>query len=97
MPKLDWVTSDSAYVRLHGRNKEKWHEHEEAWERYDYSYSPAELAEWAGRIKELGRSASRVYVYFNNHFHGKAARNALELKAMLGQEVKTLEEQGKLF
>ena len=39
------VTGPLAYVRLHGRNYEKWFAHNESWERYNYLYSPEELAE----------------------------------------------------
>ena len=84
MPAVAIATGDVAYVRLHGRNRAKWWNHKSAEERYDYLYSADELEEWAAKIEELARSAARVLVFFNNHPGGKAVRNALELKRMLG-------------
>lgn len=74
------------YLRLHGRNKEKWHEHEEAYERYDYLYSEAELKEIKEKILRI-QEGKDTYVFFNNHFGGKGALNALQFKRMLGEEV----------
>ena len=42
----DTATGPVAYVRLHGRNYEKWFAHAESWERYNYLYSTDELAPW---------------------------------------------------
>jgi uncharacterized protein YecE (DUF72 family) len=80
------VTGPIAYVRLHGRNAEKWFAHEESWERYDYLYSPEELEPWVGRARELAEKRD-VYVVTNNHFRGQAIVNALDLKRGLGQQV----------
>ena len=74
------------YVRLHGRNYERWHEHEEAYERYDYLYSEAELSEIKEKIMRIYEGKD-TYVFFNNHYRGKGALNALQLKEMLGEEV----------
>jgi uncharacterized protein YecE (DUF72 family) len=72
------ATSDTAYVRLHGRNKEHW------WQggalRYDYSYSPEELEEWRRRIDKLKGQVKKAYVFFNNCHLGQAARNALDFQ-----------------
>jgi len=78
------VTGPVGYVRLHGRNYEKWFEHEESWERYDYLYSSDELVPWIDRIKVAARKKD-VYVVTNNHFRGQAIVNAIELKRGLGQ------------
>ncbi len=74
------------YVRLHGRNYERWHEHEEAYERYDYLYSEAELSEIKEKIMRIYEGKD-TYVFFNNHYRGKGALNALQLKEMFGEEV----------
>jgi uncharacterized protein YecE (DUF72 family) len=47
------------------------------------NYSPAELGEWAQRIREWARRAD-VYAYFNNDWEVFAPRNALALKRLLG-------------
>ncbi len=74
------------YVRLHGRNKEKWHQHEEAYERYDYLYSEEELRSLKDKILEIYEGKD-TYVFFNNHYRGKGALNALQMKELLGESV----------
>lgn len=76
------VTSGYSYVRFHGRNAQKWFNHEEAWERYDYLYSAEEMAPWADRISTLARKGD-VLVVMNNHWRGQAAVNAVEMKRRL--------------
>lgn len=77
-------TGPVAYVRFHGRNKEKWWRHEHAYERYDYLYTESELQEWVPGIQSLVQQAERVYVAFNNHYRGQAVHNARMLKQILG-------------
>lgn len=79
------VTSGVAYIRLHGRNREKWFDHEEAWERYDYLYSKDELDDWVGKARSL--EAEKVFVVTNNHFRGQSVANALEIRKSLGEEI----------
>src|SRR6266849_9719038 len=83
----DTVTGPVAYVRLHGRNYEKWFAHSESWERYNYLYSKEELKTWVDRIERMVRS-KETYVITNNHFRGQAIVNAAELKEALGQDAK---------
>jgi uncharacterized protein YecE (DUF72 family) len=83
----DTVTGPLAYVRLHGRNYEKWFAHEESWERYNYLYSREELDPWADRIQRMA-SEKDAYVITNNHFRGQAVVNAADLKEALGQNMK---------
>ena len=84
MPPLVAVTSPIGYARFHGRNAAKWRTHEHAWERYDYEYTEAQLAEWVPRLKTMAATARESYVYFNNHHEGQAARNAEMLARLLG-------------
>ena len=79
----DEVTGPVSYIRLHGRNYQKWFNHEESWERYDYLYSPRELEPWIERAKEMQKE-SDVFVITNNHFRGQAIVNALEIRAAVG-------------
>ena len=74
------------YVRLHGRNHERWHEHEEAYERYDYLYSEEELEELREKILRIYEGKD-TYVFFNNHYRGKGALNALQMKELFGESV----------
>ncbi|MCX9082595.1 MAG: DUF72 domain-containing protein [Candidatus Methanoperedens sp.] len=68
------LTSDIAYVRWHGRGKKMW---------YNYRYSRDELEEWIPGIQEMSRNA-QVYGYFNNHYHGYAPENCIDVLEMLG-------------
>jgi uncharacterized protein YecE (DUF72 family) len=78
------TTSRIGYVRLHGRNYENWFaENKSPADRYDYLYSPEELAPWVDNIKEVARHAQETYVVTNNHFRGKGIVNALEIKSLL--------------
>ena len=78
------VTSPTGYIRVHGRNYKEWfRESANVRERYDYLYSPDELAPWAARTAEMADDAEDVYVVTNNHNLGKAAVNALQLESML--------------
>jgi len=86
VPPVLWVTAPTAYVRFHGRNAEKWYEHEVAAERYDYRYGTEDLREWKGRIERLDAKAERTLVFFNNHFRGNAVHNARELQGLMGGE-----------
>ena len=79
----DIATGPLAYVRLHGRNYEKWFAHAETWERYDYLYEKSELEPWVDRIQSMSRERD-TYVVTNNHFRGQAIVNAVEIKDMLG-------------
>ena len=79
------VTSGVGYVRLHGRNYQQWFEHEKSSDRYNYLYSTKELEGWKEKIERVAEKAGRTFVVTNNHYKGKAAANALELKSMLAK------------
>lgn len=88
--KLDFPGS-IMYLRLHGRNQEKWWRHEDAWERYDYFYQPDSLRRLGARIKQLATKspATTFYVFFNNHARGQAVANALMLESQLADGKKS--------
>lgn len=71
-PNTRQRTADVAYVRLHGPEK-----------LFASSYSIEQLKDWADYIKSLLVDVKRVYVYFNNDFHGYALENAWELQRLL--------------
>ena len=77
------VTSSIGYVRLHGRNYEQWFDSDSGSDRYNYLYTQPELEKWKARIDIIAGKAQRTFVVTNNHFEGKAAVNALQLKSML--------------
>ena len=83
----DHTTGPIGYIRLHGRRTDTWFaDNIEPHERYNYLYSPAELAEWAIRIAAVRDHADEVYVFANNHFRGQGPANALQLTALLTGE-----------
>lgn len=82
-------TSPIAYVRLHGRNYKEWFQSDNRDDRYNYLYTPQQLEPWKQKIERLGEKADKTFAITNNHYKGKAAVNALELKRMLtGKRVK---------
>ena len=64
------ITAKWTYVRLHGPTQNK----------YQGSYSDAQLARWAERIEDWSHKLDRVYVYFDNDDSAYAVNNALTLK-----------------
>jgi len=83
LPRTALVTAPWAYVRLHGRNAHKWWKHEHAWERYDYSYSEQELAEWVPHLREMANRAEEVYVFANNHWEGQSVSAIRQMRLLL--------------
>ena len=80
------ATGPLAYVRFHGRNGEKWWQHEFAWERYDYTYSDEELEEWIPKIRDLDGQAPLTLVYANNHYKGQSVNTINKLQKLLAWE-----------
>jgi uncharacterized protein YecE (DUF72 family) len=77
------ATAEIGYIRLHGRNYKQWFAETNVRDRYDYLYSEEELAQWKERTEEVAAKTETIFVVANNHNFGKAAVNALELRAML--------------
>jgi uncharacterized protein YecE (DUF72 family) len=68
----EYVTSPIGYVHLHGRSLN-----------YDYLYKPDELKIWAGKIKNIVKTAENTFVVMNNSPGAKAVVNAMQLKSLL--------------
>ena len=75
LPPEVHITSKIAYFRWHGHGTRPW---------YNYRYRPEELEPWAPKIKEAAEKVEKVYGYFNNHYHGYAVENCLQILEMLG-------------
>jgi len=75
LPPETVITADFTYVRWHGRGRRPW---------YNYSYRLDELKAWVARLNEIASRVGEIYGYFNNHFHGYAVENCLQLLQMLG-------------
>ena len=71
------VTTDFAYVRLHGPTANK----------YAGSYSDGQLTEWAEWIEGQRKRLRAIYFYFDNDQAGYAAQNALTLKRMVAEKL----------
>jgi len=69
------VTADFAYFRWHGRGKDIW---------FDYRYTDEELNVWVPKVLETSNNVKKIYGYFNNHYHGYAPENCLQLLEKLG-------------
>ncbi len=84
-PPLDVVTCPELfYVRFHGRNAAGWRSGNMQ-QQFDYSYSDAELRQWAeGPIAAMAARARCGLIFFNNHVRGQAPENARRLMAFLG-------------
>jgi uncharacterized protein YecE (DUF72 family) len=85
MPPEARATGPVGYVRFHGRNAQKWWEHEQAWERYDYTYKKQELREWLPRLRSLEDAAEVVLVYANNHYRSQSVDTLRALREMLAE------------
>jgi uncharacterized protein YecE (DUF72 family) len=82
-------TSDIAYFRFHGRNKEMW------WQgnsetRYKYLYSAEEINELAEEVKAVSGKVKYTFALFNNHWQGYAPSNAIDMRKTLGLTVREL-------
>ena len=80
LPYEPRAMNEIAYFRFHGRNPH-WFIADKH-ERYNYLYSPEELETFLPDIEAMVREQD-TYVFFNNCYGAKAARNALELKQLL--------------
>jgi uncharacterized protein YecE (DUF72 family) len=74
LPPEIQITADFAYIRWHGRGVRPW---------YNYHYSREELEEWVPKVKTVRKKVDKIYGYFNNHYHGYAAENCIEILEML--------------
>jgi uncharacterized protein YecE (DUF72 family) len=75
------------YLRLHGRNERTWfHPQAGRDRRYDYRYRAEELRSLLAPLHSGSAPRREGYVITNNHFQGQAVVNALEIRALLGEE-----------
>ena len=81
------VTSDTAYVRLHGRNARMWWRHPTPSHRYDYLYSDEELDPWIDSVERMSAHAERAYVFTNNCRLGQSVVTALQMMTRLDQRL----------
>ncbi len=75
LPPVVHLTSPTAYFRWHGHGQDPW---------YNYRYSTEELESWVPKLRDVAAESEAVFGYFNNHFHGYAPENCLQVLEMLG-------------
>jgi len=75
LPPEVHLTASFAYFRWHGKGGRPW---------YNYRYGKEELEPWVPKVNETAKKVDRVYGYFNNHYHGYAVENCLQVLEMLG-------------
>jgi uncharacterized protein YecE (DUF72 family) len=75
LPPEPIVTTDLAYIRWHGKGRNIW---------YNYRYTPDELKPWVPRVRKASAQTKSLVGYFNNHFHGYAVENCVQVLEMLG-------------
>ncbi|HAS04642.1 MAG TPA: hypothetical protein DCR71_02615 [Dehalococcoidia bacterium] len=90
------ATSDMAYFRFHGRNRENW------WTgnsetRYKYLYSDSEIDELTNKVSATASSTKLLFVFFNNHWQGYAPRNAVSMLKKLHLPFSEIPFQDKLL
>lgn len=84
VPPLARATSDLAYVRFHGRNRESWYKKGiTAAERFAYSYTDDELTDWIPKLRRLEAETQGTYAMLNNCYQDFAVKNGAHLIEML--------------
>jgi uncharacterized protein YecE (DUF72 family) len=71
-PYYETVTADFVYLRLHGREQ-----------LYASDYSENDLKQYAEMVSVWLDDNKKVWVFFNNDYHGYAVKNAEKLKEIL--------------
>ena len=78
------ATTDTAYVRFHGRNAATWNVRGgDASERFDHYYNEEELGEWVEPLRELALTRGRTYAFFNTNNADQGPVNAKVLRRLL--------------
>lgn len=90
IPRVAEATTDTAILRLHGRNAAGWlaqlqGEEPSIREKYDYLYREDELVGIVGEARVLEAKAKRIFILFNNNNKDYPARNALQALGLLGK------------
>ena len=87
IPFIPQRTTDTAYFRFHGRNRENWLKKGiETSLRYAYSYSDEELTEFVPHVERVEKKTKVTYAMFNNCHRNYAVANAMRLRELLKKE-----------
>ncbi len=93
VPPIVEATSDAlGIVRFHGHNVAGWQKRgASVHERFDWLYTPAELAAWVEPVRRLTQRAERVHAVFNNCVQNYAVLGAQGLSVLLTDAEKPLD------
>jgi uncharacterized protein YecE (DUF72 family) len=87
LPPLTVATTDTAFVRFHGRNADAWERGADSGDdRFSYEYRDADLEPWVPRLEKLAANAKTVHVMFSGRTTDAAVRNARLLVRVLSGE-----------
>jgi uncharacterized protein YecE (DUF72 family) len=75
LPSELHITSPISYIRWHGHGENPW---------YNYRYTNDQLQDWVPKVKEVAQNSKKIFGIFNNHFHGYAPENCLQMMQLLG-------------
>ena len=84
-PVVQVTNPELSLLRFHGHNRAGWQTPgASVHQRFDYLYSPAELAAWVQPTRLLARESKRVHALFNNCVRNYAVLGAKGLSVLLG-------------
>lgn len=87
-PRMDITDPEFTYIRFHGYGTKIW---------FDYYFGEEEIKDWSTKLNEVIDNSEKVGIYFNNHFSGYAAKNALMMMRELNYEPRMKPEEVSLF
>ena len=87
-PPLSVATSDTAFVRFHGKNAGAWEKGVDSGDdRFPYDYRDADFEPWPARLEKLAAASKQVHVMFSARNLDGAQRNARLLVRVLTGDV----------
>jgi uncharacterized protein YecE (DUF72 family) len=87
-PRMDVTNPEFVYIRFHGYGTKIW---------FDYFFEKEEIKKWSLPVKEVISKSKNVGIYFNNHFSGYAAKDALMMMKELNYKPRTKPKEISLF
>lgn len=89
MPKLDWITADFTVIRWLGQRKDVM-----VFDRIQFDRTQ-ELKAWAKLVKRFNEDGIDVYGFFNNHYAGHSPASVLQFAAIMGLEMREVDDGGE--
>ena len=87
-PPLSVATTDTAFVRFHGKNADVWEQSADSGDdRFPFDYRDADFEPWPARLEKLAAASKQVHVMFSGRNLDAAQRNARLLVRVLTGDV----------